>query len=150
VSGEIVSRLLDQGTFYVRANVSGLAPGEDLVELPNGGKSLNWILGHIVYWRNEMIALVGGTRVWSHGIGRQYRGSPGERRPVEFDGTTAESFPRLVEGFEEAGRRLEGMLTNEAVDANVAAGLVALLGHECYHAGQLGVLRRIARGEGSI
>lgn len=70
-----LTQLLEQSTFYVTASTNDLEEGDDLVEVPNGGNSLNWILGHLAHWRDEMIEVAGGTRVWRDGVGLQYRGN---------------------------------------------------------------------------
>lgn len=149
-SAGTLGTLLEQSTFYVNANTAGLGAGDDRVEVPNGGNSMNWILGHIVWWRNDMIERVGGRRIWEGGVGDQYRGNPGERRPRSFDPVSAIEFAELKSAFEEAGRRLKRALEGTRIDAETEATLLSLLGHEVYHAGQLGVLRRIAGRAGAL
>jgi uncharacterized damage-inducible protein DinB len=150
MSAALLERLLEQSTFYVTTNVADLAPGDDMVEVPNGGNSLNWILGHIVWWRNDMIELAGGTRPWQNGVGRQYRGNPDERRPKHFDPAAAMALSELQEEFDECSRRLERILDSASLDSETQTKLLALLGHEIYHAGQLGVLRHLAGRVGAL
>lgn len=150
MSAAMLGQLLQQSAFYVTKNVADLEPGDDMVEVPNGGNSFNWILGHIVWWRNEMIELAGGARPWKDGVGGQYRGNPGERRPKSFDPATAMGLPELKEAYNECGRRLENILDSNTVDSETQRRLLALLGHEIYHAGQLGVLRLLAGREGAL
>lgn len=150
MSGEGLIQLVEHSDFYVGTNLEGMSDADGAVEAPNGGNSLNWILGHMVYWRNEILALVGGERVWSDGQGVAYRGYPGERRPKDFDLSEALPLERLGSDFRRCGQRLATRLKEASPDPEMAAKLVGLLAHEVYHAGQLGILRRIAGRDGAV
>lgn len=56
----------------------------------------------------------------------------------------------LLVGFDSSGRHLKSVLKSKPINPQQQTKLLALLGHEIYHAGQLGVLRRIAGREGAL
>lgn len=150
MNGEILARLVGQSDFYTQANTAGVSNDDAMTEIPNGGNSLNWILGHMVYWRNEMLELIGGTRLWSEDHGLAYRGHPGERQPNDFDPADALPLDGLSTDFGRLGEALCERLASNAVDPEALGTAASLLAHEVYHAGQLGALRRILGRDGAV
>lgn len=150
MNGEILARLIGQSDFYTQANTAGVSSDDAMTEIPNGGNSLNWILGHMVYWRNEMLGLIGGTPLWPENHGLAYRGHPGERQPKDFDPAQAFPLERLNTDFGRLGEALSERLVGNDVDAEALGTAASLLAHEVYHAGQLGALRRILGRDGAV
>lgn len=145
----------------VRLNTDGLTQEESLVQPHPGGNCLNWIVGHLVAIYDRALPLLGQEPVMGAGAMERYdRGSAPLRDPAE-----ARPLAELLAAWDEASRRaaagLAG-LTAEALDrpAPFSPGddpdetmrtLVAtMIFHQAYHAGQTGVLRRIAGREGAI
>ncbi|UCC72948.1 MAG: DinB family protein [Gemmatimonadota bacterium] len=145
----------------VRANTEGLTQEDALVQPTAGGNCLNWVLGHIMDSRNATLRLLGREPLREERYVEVYRrGSPPlvEASNALPLGTIMadyeESQGMIVQGLREltAARLAEGASFGGTVDTdeNVGSVLARLVFHEAYHAGQTGVLRRIAGRNGAI
>lgn len=154
MSRSVLLQLSNQASGMLKANVKGITDAESLDAAVRDGNPLNWVLGHIIYWRNELVGMAGGDKPWKDGTGDQYRGNPGQPAPASFDAATALDMASLIAAWDRVhagfASRLEAM-TDDDLAAMLPNGkmtlggmLTALLGHELYHVGQLGLLRRAA------
>jgi len=151
---EALKTLFDLNHRVIGVNARDLSHEESLREPHPGGNCANWVLGHIVYTRGAALNLVGESPVWSGPEAERYkRGSA----PIH-DGDHATPYPQLLEALDRSQERLmagldrldDASLGSVAEDGTLANQLAILQFHEAYHAGQLGVLRRIAGKEGAI
>lgn len=145
----------------VRLNVDGLTHADSLMQPTSGGNCLNWVVGHLLYVYNEMLPLVGESRVMEPSALKRYaRGTAPLRNPAE-----ALELTELMRAWDTAAERLDAGLaglTSEALDASapfspnndpketVRSLLAVVSFHQAYHAGQTGLLRRIAGKPGAI
>jgi hypothetical protein len=146
---EVVRSLMGQNSYYVFANAEGIGQQESLGDSPGGANSFNWILGHLVYWRNMLLRMAGLDPVWGEGEGEQYRGHPGERKPIDFDPGEALEIEQLTADLRQMQERLDGWLADDD-ERELPDKFLNLLLHEAYHAGQLGLLRRAFGRDGAI
>jgi hypothetical protein len=146
--------------FVTQRNLEGITHEESLVHPVAAGNCVNWVLGHIVRTRNEALAMLGRESLYEKEMFAAY----GQREgPLAED--EAVSFARLVECFDELqGPLMEGLgqLTPEALaqsapfsptanpDETVGSLLSGISFHEAYHAGQIGILRRVVGRPGAI
>ena len=121
----------------------------------SGVASATWIVGHVVLARRRIVKLVGG-KVTDDPVWEQHyaRGGPGASAHLGWSG--------LVEAFRTADQALkEAFLAVEDWDrptVNPALGmeqpleqvLAFLYMHECYHLGQIGVIRKLHGLPGAI
>jgi len=145
----------------VEMNVDGLTQEDSLIQPHPGGNCLNWVLGHLLFVEQRMLRRLGQTPVIAGAeLVRYERGSPPLHDPCDaVDIATlmaawSAGLPRLDAGF--------AALTPETLDAiagfsptnnpneTVRSLLNTLVFHQAYHAGQTGVLRRLAGKEGAI
>lgn len=144
----------------VRLNVDGVTQEESLIQPMPGGNCLNWVVGHLVCIYDKTLPMLGQEPVIEKDALKRYdRGAP----PL-LDPTEALDFHELVSAWHEASRRVEAglaSLTPEVLDRpapfspgdepeTVRSLLSVTLFHQAYHAGQTGILRRIAGKEGAI
>jgi hypothetical protein len=101
---------------------------------------MRWVLGHIAYWRNEMITLLGATPAWVDERRSQFRGMSDEPAQPTIGWELAE----LRAALESTGSRLAALLDDGPAAKQQDPMLRSLLQHETYHIGQLAVLRRLA------
>ncbi len=111
----------------------------------------NWLLGHLVTSRYVLAGLVGATvdpSSWAELYGRGVVFSPENNY---------RKLSEIKEGWVEASRVLSGSLgeiTDEILsgvcpypfpveDKTILGGVAFLTLHECYHVGQVGMLRKI-------
>ncbi|MFQ5510275.1 MAG: DinB family protein [Candidatus Krumholzibacteriia bacterium] len=136
------------------ANVDGVSNAESLVQPEKHGNCLNWVMGHIVAYRNEVLKVLGEEPVMSEtDVERYKRGS----EPITCEGSST-PLDRLLDDFDTSQERLNRALENISEETlnrkmgeeTVASALGGLQFHEAYHVGQLGVLRRIVGKSGAI
>lgn len=130
----------------------GLSHADSLLDPGNGANSLNWLLGHILAYRDTTIGMLGGEKVFAEGaLARYAAGSD----PVTGDGDGVLRLEELLEGVATSQERL-AMAFSEVTDEQLAAdppsnyadtvsGLVHFLfWHETYHVGQTEPARAVA------
>ena len=157
-----VMRMTNNFTDYcLRANVEGLTHEDSLVQPPAGANCLNWVVGHLACVYNEALPMLGQEPVGNKDAVKRYaRGS----KPV-LDGSDALPFSELLANCYEASKRVEAGLnsmSSSKLDApapfspsknpkeTVRSLLTTVLFHQAYHAGQTGLLRRLAGKSGAI
>ena len=124
-------------------NMQGITHEESLKQI-NNSNCINWIAGHIVFYRNSVLGLLGLPPI----AGEQYK--PIYERGSKMTNTTkAEKVETLSMIFNAAQPGImEGIskITDEQV-----LGKIAFAGfHEAYHIGQLGIVRKLIGKEGAI
>lgn len=145
----------------VRRNLQDITNEESLAQPQPAGNCINWVLGHLVCVYNEVLPLLGQKPVVSKDSVQRYaRGSS----PL-VGGQEATSLPELVAQFDRSAEAFDNGLASLAPEALDAAAPVSprnnpnetvrsLLGlilfHQGYHAGQLGILRRMVGKQGAI
>jgi hypothetical protein len=150
-------RLLDFSNRSMGMNLRDVTHQQSLAAPPGGGNGINWVLGHVIVHRDRMLGLLGQPPHWDEATGAAYdRGSA----PLPADGRGDGVLPldALKDALEETYHRLREAVSaaDEAVFAEpsgkgtVGDALIFMLGHEWYHAGQLGLLRRIAGLPGGL
>ena len=118
------------------------------------GNCANWILGHIIANRNTIMKLVGENPIWNGEESHPYRRGS---EPLTDD-TSAIPLDRMLTDLRASQEKLSSILTKmsakqlEAIveDVTLYDYLGALQFHEAYHAGQLGILRRLIGKPGAI
>ena len=137
----------------IRTNVSGIGHEESLITPQPAGNSLNWVVGHVVASRNGLLRLSGLDLHWSKEQARPYiRGSA--LLAIE----SARPFDDILNAYEQTQQKLLERLQNMSdaeLDAASDKGTLGeqlgfLLFHEAYHAGQVGILRRVLGKAGAI
>ncbi|MGD8396332.1 MAG: DinB family protein [Candidatus Eiseniibacteriota bacterium] len=155
--------LAKQFTFsqlVIDRNTDGMTQADSLIRPQPGGNCVNWILGHILVHRNAIHRLVGaGPAVGETESASYQRGAP----PLPADGAGALEIATLLEHLRQSHQTLLQRLEALVPDAlarqvegptggqeTVAIALALLQFHESYHAGQLGILRRLTGKEGAL
>lgn len=147
----------------ISTNLNGISHEESLRTPEPGGNSLNWIAGHILAARNLVLKQLGEQPVLgSEELAPYNRGSKG-LQPADpcldldrLQELLRQSGERIAAGLESvAPEALEAELPADALPVpidkpTVGALLTFLVFHEGYHAGQLGLGRRLLGKEGAI
>jgi uncharacterized damage-inducible protein DinB len=147
--------------FGVKVNLEGISHADSLVQPKAGGNCLNWVLGHLACVYNNSLALVGEQPVRDTAVLARYdRGS----KPIVSKDEALELSELLAIWNEAAQRFQKGLesLSKSRLDEaapfsptnnpkeTVRSLLTTIFFHQAYHAGQLGMLRRIAGKNGAI
>lgn len=145
----------------VRLNVDSISHEESLIQPQPAGNCLNWVVGHLVYAYQLVFPLLGQEPV----IG-EARLKPYARHAAPLT-NSAEALPLedLLAAFDKASERVDAGLANLAPKKlddlapfsptdnpkeTVRSLLASISFHQAYHAGQTGLLRRIAGKTGAI
>jgi uncharacterized damage-inducible protein DinB len=145
----------------VRLNVEGISHEESVIQPRPAGNCLNWVIGHLVVAYQLVFPLLEQESVIPEERLKAYarHSSPLKDR--------AEALPlqELLAGFDKASERVDAGLTSLAArrldepapssaandpKETVRSLLASILFHQAYHAGQTGLLRRIAGKPGAI
>jgi uncharacterized damage-inducible protein DinB len=159
MTSEALAKLYSYNHFVVNKNTEGVSQEESLHQPRPAGNCLNWVVGHLVAHRNIILGLVGEPPVWNEEEAAPYaRGSAPLADPAR-----AHPLPQLLADFNHSQERLLKRLgqmsesdlaapVGEKAEADKTLGsqLAFFQFHEAYHAGQLGILRRLAGKEGAI
>ncbi len=145
----------------VRLNVDGLTQAESLIQPRPAGNCLNWVIGHLLCVYGHMLPMLGQEPVLEASALHRYdRGSPPIGNAAE-----ARELSELMTAWDEAAARVDAgleSLSSEALEApapfspsgnpneTVRSLLTVIFFHQAYHAGQTGILRRIAGKNGAI
>jgi uncharacterized damage-inducible protein DinB len=138
----------------LKRNLEGITHDDSLIQPQGGGNCLNWVLGHIVATRDWALHLLKQDPIWSQEEAEIYRRGSA---PIS-DSSRALSLRKIVSDLDRSQERLIAGLTEASgAELSTAAGeqsvgetLFVLQMHEAYHAGQTGLLRRMAGREGTI
>src|SRR5262249_44856015 len=149
-----LAMLFDLNHLTLKQNTAGLCHEDSLIQPQPEGNCLNWVLGHIVAGRNEALRLLGKTPIWSEAETNLYkRGSSpitGSNRAEPLEKLLADLDLSQELLIEELNNISQEGLSAPARDKTVGEYLAILHFHEAYHAGQIGLLRRLAGKEGAI
>ncbi len=136
-------------------NLAGISEAEALSRPERGGNSINWVVGHLLVYRDGIHGLLGLPPAWPASLGDPApyrRNTDGELREpaplaalqTAFDASQQALMSRLA-------RLTAGRLAEPATDTMSVAEQLGFLGfHEGYHAGQVGLARRLLGKEGAI
>jgi len=141
----------------LQRNTEGLSHEDSLVQPQPAGNCLNWVLGHILAHRNEVLKLLGEGPAWEPERAVRY----GRGAPPLTDGAEATPLDELQNKLAASQERLNAALDGATPERlaepregrmakNVGEWLAFLQFHEAYHIGQVALLRRTAGKEGAI
>jgi uncharacterized damage-inducible protein DinB len=145
----------------IQRNLEGISQTESLVQPQPAGNCINWVAGHLLWVYDQALAMLNHEPVLGvDALQRYARGTPALTNTAE-----AMELSELVKKIDVAVSRLdvafdgvtEAELNAKAPfsptnnpDETVRSLLGLVTFHQAYHAGQLGVLRRIAGKSGAI
>lgn len=145
----------------VRRCADGFSQEESLVAPEGGGNCLNWVMGHLLHVYNNALPAIGQARVMEKETTVRFK-----RGAAGLDATDeAMEMAEMMAAWDEVANRVDAGLaglTVEGLDApapfspsnnpkeTVRTLLTTILFHQAYHAGQVGLLRRIAGKPGAI
>ena len=142
----------------VGKQTEGLTHADSLLQPPFRSNCLNWVLGHIVGNRNDILKALGESPIWSEEEEAPYKyGS----EPITCDGN-CHSLEKLLSDFDRSQKPLIAALeripqeelakTIETFRGEQLLGdhVAFLLWHESYHVGQLELLRQLAGTDDAV
>ena len=155
-----LARQFGMAAFTVQQNTESMTQEESLCAPPAGGNCANWVLGHLVHTRSAIAGLTGGEPFTDDDHEKLYgRGSP----PL-VDSDKAVQTSMLLQLYGRSNEQIQAFLAqatdndlaqalpepHEILGSTVGEALTAFAFHEAYHAGQLGILRRVIGKSGAL
>ena len=143
----------------IRRNLDGVSHEESTQPHDCGGNSANWVVGHIVAARNSVLKNLGGKTVMPDATAAVYRrGSDGAvsggMKLEDLISALDESQPLLIESLRKVPEQqllAKSPFSSPAgPEATLGEAISAMVFHEAYHVGQLGILRRLLGRKGAI
>jgi uncharacterized damage-inducible protein DinB len=146
---------LGTSNVVVNRNFEGINQRDSLVHPQPEGQTFNWILGHMVKIRNEILEMIGKKSVYPKTKFEMYT-------PKGFSEAKALEIEELKGAFNALQIELEQGIKTLSHEKNepatlrperpdtVGSALATIFWHEAYHAGQLGTMRRVIGKEGKI
>lgn len=141
-----------RNTMLLRQQAEGLTNTDSLLQLPFRGNCLNWVLGHIVGNRDDVLEALGAPPVMSGAIYEPYRRGS---EPVTSDGEHVQPLEDLLGLLDRSQEQLAAALAR-TTDADMAREMIRgdrkttlakrvffLYFHETYHVGQTELLRQL-------
>jgi uncharacterized damage-inducible protein DinB len=154
MTADTLAKLFGYNHYALKVNLEGVTHEQSVTCPTPQGNCANWILGHVLANRNFIAGFLNGEPVLTAAEAAPYeRGS----KPMK-NGAGALRLERLLTDLD---RSQEGILAGlkrlspadlEAPEGKgtLADSLAFFQFHEAYHAGQVGLLRRIYGKEGAI
>jgi hypothetical protein len=149
---EQLAKAFERNATIVQMQAKGLTHEDSLRQLPFRGNCFNWIVGHMLVSRDDMLVWLGEEPAGGERAARYRR----ESDPVQTDGDdvlpfdellallagSQEKLGRAMAALTEADLQREVMLGGRA--APLASRLFFLYFHDTYHTGQTEILRQLA------
>jgi hypothetical protein len=138
-----IQKLFSSNERLLKLTLEGISHEESLKEMHNCN-SVNWILGHFVFIRNNILSQLGLPPLADEKMKEVYA-----RGVVKPDMKNAVPLDTLKKTYEES--QLSIMKKIEEVKDEAILEQITFLGvHEAYHIGQIGLLRKMLGKEGAI
>ena len=150
-SPQKISRSFQTTQWIIDNQTKGLSHADSLLQLPFRANCMNWVVGHLVAYRDRIVGVLGQEPLLSEVETELYeRGSApitdGEKA-VSFEKLlrlSNQSYKQITAYLEEASPNALEVIHNAEKQQTLADRLQALHWHETYHVGQLEILRQLA------
>ena len=148
--------ILGTSNNVIKQKTEGLTHADSMLQLPFPGNCMNWILGHLLVYREQTLGVIDGVtepdegELALYGFGSEPMTDPDKAIPLETLLTRLDdASERVIAAFEKMpASRLDEVL-DEGPNVTVAQRLhFYLVFHEAYHVGQLEPLYELALANG--
>ena len=148
---QVFAKAFARNLWIIEAQTAGLTHQDSLVQVP-GMNCLNWVLGHLADYRDQVLTMLGEAPALGEEGARYQR----ESDPVTGDGPGVVPLERLLAVLKEGQVRIStalSALSNEALGAEEMVNdrrltledrLHFAYFHDTYHTGQTELLRAVA------
>jgi len=151
---EIFSYILQRNQDLIAKATDGLSQTESVLQLPGESNCMNWVLGHIALYRDEMLASIRQKEQMSAAEVKLYSVNSKPITIASKSSSLERLLKLLVQEFEALSKWLEsnpeGLQQKTPHDiarrrgATVVEQFTILCWHETHHVGELNALRELA------
>jgi len=128
-------------------NIENITNEESVIFPETGGNCMNWMLGHILDYRNRMLSILNQEPIWSKETISCYK--RGTNAAAEKDNFL--QWQQLLNYLSHTQTLILKTLKEEEInEPDKIKSFAQLLAHESYHTGQIGLLRRVLGKEGKL
>ena len=154
---KMIHNLYKTNHYVVTRQIEGLTHEDSLLQLPFRGNCLNWVLGHIIVSREDVLEMLGIKREWSEEEMARYQ--YGSEPITSADDPAILSLDRLRADFERTEAQLadrfaevseQQLAVKDERERTVMERVLFLAWHEGYHAGQTEYLRQLAGKDDAV
>jgi len=157
LSPDVLTKFMDTNKFVLGKQLDGLTHADSVLQTPFRGNCLNWVMGHIVESRDNMLRLLDGDTFMSEAQANRYKP---DSEPIVQDADDVAKLEWIWETYlaqDEAMREALNSLTTddleqvkEGSERTLGDRLRFLLWHETYHVGQTEYLRQLAGTDDAV
>ncbi|MEM7331487.1 MAG: DinB family protein [Chloroflexota bacterium] len=154
---ETIHGLFKTNYWIITNQTNGLTHEDSLLQLPFRGNCLNWVLGHCLVSRQNVLKMMGISGSWTEAEIARYKY---DSEPItSADDPDILSFERLMADFDSTQKQLEDgfaeiserqLAEKDEKGRSVAERILFLAWHEGYHLGQTEYLRQLAGKDDKI
>ena len=157
---ENITSAFDRNLEIIKMQTEGLSHEQSLIQLPFRSNCLNWVVGHILTNRCNILKLLGAEDI-RHGVNLDHYER--DSQPVTADGEGVLKLGELLKHLEDTQKQLEVVLEQEdeeslqrtspyrdRPESPVAYWIFFLYFHDCYHTGQTEIFRQAAGTDDKI
>ena len=127
-------------------NASDVSQDDSLISSPSNGNSVNWLVGHMIAVRDVIIKILGGEPLADEKTHSLY-----DRGKTNVTKENAMNINELLEIYYKGSDEIISRLSEKELTEEKDIETIATLSfHESYHAGQIGLFRRIMGKEPKI
>ena len=150
-------QLYQRTHWIIIKQTEGLSHADSLLQLPFRANCLNWVVGHLLVYRDKVLVLLESVPILLDMEAKLYQR---ESEPIT-ESDTAVPLERLLEALDLSPERLlvalaqvepeklDGKVTPDK-DQTIGERIEFLQWHETYHVGQLEILRQLAGVDDAI
>jgi hypothetical protein len=146
ITSDIITRYFKLNHQVLVMQTKGLTHEDSLLTPPFRANCLNWVLGHLVVYRDQALALLGRDPLWN-----KEQSAPYSRESDPLQTQDALPLEQILADLKISQERLSAALAEltaedlERVvdDRTLAQRLTFAYWHEAYHAGQTELLRQL-------
>lgn len=136
--------VFDLNYHIIHANLEEVSQEESIKPSGDGGVSINWILGHLILTRDSIFSILGVEKMFPEHLAPTY-----SRGTANVTATNAEKLEDLLALLDKTQEVLKAEIEMK-IDEEKRAKVAFFGFHESYHAGQLGIMRRVIGKQGVI
>ena len=149
---------LEMNYGLIQSQMKGLGHFDTLLQLPFRGNCANWVLGHIVEGRNDMLKFLGLIPLWDDAACALYRSGSAAITSSESPHLSLECLMMdlkamhnlLLETLAQSSQEQLDSPTAHPDDGSLGNLMARMTWHETYHLGQLELLRQLAGKEDAV
>jgi hypothetical protein len=160
ISSTHMAEVYDRNVQIIKLQTDGLSHPDSLVQLPFRANCMNWVVGHLITNRFNVLKLLGADLPASAAEVERYTR---ESEPITSEGTGVLPLGTLIERLEQAQALIAGRLaeiTPQELEQQAAffgrrsmtvgEWLLFFFFHDSYHTGQAEILRQAAGKDDKI